>query len=81
MATLEGKTAVVLGASGTHNFGSAISRRFAQEGANVVVAARRKDALEALASDIGGTPVACDVTNESDIENLFKAATDTYGQS
>ena len=80
MATLEGKTAVVLGASGTSNFGSEIARRFAQEGANVVVSARREDALKSLASEINGTAVACDVTNEADIENLFQAAKDTYGR-
>ena len=49
MGTLTGKTAVVLGASGQANFGSAIARRLAGEGANVVVAARRKEPLEALA--------------------------------
>jgi NAD(P)-dependent dehydrogenase (short-subunit alcohol dehydrogenase family) len=80
MTTLTGKTAVVLGASGTANFGSAIARRFAAEGANVVVAARRKEPLERLASNVGGTAVACDVTREGDIEGLFKVATDTYGQ-
>ena len=79
MATLEGKTAVVVGASGESNFGSAIARRLAAEGANVVVAARRKEALDKLADEIGGTAVACDVTSEAAIESLFQTATDTYG--
>ena len=80
MTTLAGKTAVILGASGTANFGSAIARRLAAEGANTVVAARRKEPLQALATELGGTAVACDVTREGDIENLFKVATETYGR-
>ncbi len=79
MATLEGKTAVVLGASGESNLGTGIARRFAAEGANVVVAARRREALEKLAGEIGGTAVTCDVTREDDIESLFRTAADTYG--
>ena len=80
MTTLAGKTAVIMGASGTANFGSAIARRLAAEGANVVVAARRLEPLQELASELGGTAVACDVTRDGDIENLFKTASDTYGQ-
>jgi NAD(P)-dependent dehydrogenase (short-subunit alcohol dehydrogenase family) len=80
MTTLAGKTAVVLGASGTANFGSAIARRLAAEGANVVVAARRREPLEKLASELGGTAVACDVTRDGDIEQLFKKASQTYGK-
>jgi len=71
MTTLAGKTAVILGASGSANFGSAIARRLAAEGANVVVAARRREPLEQLASELGGIAVACDVTREGDIEALF----------
>ena len=79
MSSLQGKTAVIMGASGVSNFGSAIAKRFAAEGANVVVAARRLEALESLAAETGGTAVACDVTTESDIENLFARAKDAYG--
>jgi NAD(P)-dependent dehydrogenase (short-subunit alcohol dehydrogenase family) len=79
MSSLSGKTAVVLGASGTRNFGNEIARTFAREGANVVVAARRKEALQALADDIGGTAIACDVTDEAQVERLFAATADTYG--
>lgn len=80
MATLAGKTAVILGASGSANFGSAIARRLAAEGANTVVAARREQSLQQLAGELGGTAVACDVTREGDIETLFKVATKTYGR-
>jgi 3-oxoacyl-[acyl-carrier protein] reductase len=80
MTTLAGKTAVILGASGNANFGSAIARRLAAEGANIVVAARRKEPLQTLATELGGTAVACDVTHDGDIENLFRVATETYGR-
>lgn len=79
MGTLAGKTAVVLGASGEANFGSAIARRLAAEGANVVVSARRQQPLDSLAADINGLAVACDVTDESQIEQLFAAGTEKYG--
>ena len=79
MGTLTGKTAVVAGASGSSNFGSAIARRLAAEGANVVVSARREQPLRALATEIGGLAVACDVTEESQIEGLFQAAREQYG--
>ena len=55
MGRLDGKVAVIIGASGEGSMGQATARRFAQEGAKVVVAARRADRLEALASEIGGT--------------------------
>lgn len=79
MGTLNNKVAVVLGASGESNFGSVIARRLAKEGAKVVVAARRKQPLEALAAEIGGLAVSCDVTDESQIEAVFQAATAQYG--
>ncbi len=80
MTTLAGKTAVILGASGSANIGTAIARRLAAEGANIVVAARRMDPLQALASELGGIAVGCDVTRDGDIENLFRVAGETYGR-
>ena len=79
MGTLAGKTAVVLGASGSANFGSAIARRLAAEGAKVVVAARREQALQALAAEINGLAVACDVSDENQLAALFDAARAQYG--
>ncbi len=80
MGNLTGKTAVVTGASGEANFGSSIARRLAAEGANVVVSARRREPLEELANAIGGVAVACDVTDEAQIEALFAAASERYGK-
>ncbi|AQA19615.1 hypothetical protein BST95_16615 [Halioglobus japonicus] len=79
MGSLTGKTAVIVGASGEENIGVAIARKLASEGANVVVSARRREPLEALANEIGGLAVACDVTDEAQIEALFFSAINTYG--
>ena len=80
MGTLNGKTAVVVGASGQKNFGVAIARRLAAEGAHVVVSGRRSEPLEALAAEIGGQAVACDVTDESQIKALFDTAAGATGK-
>jgi 3-oxoacyl-[acyl-carrier protein] reductase len=79
MSNLEGKTAVIMGASGEANFGSAIARRLAEAGAHVVVAARRLQPLEALATDIDGLAVACDITDEDQLANLFASARQKHG--
>ncbi len=80
MGDLTGKTAVVTGASGRANFGSAIARRLAGEGASVVVSARRQEPLQALAEEIDGLAVTCDVSDEAQIEALFAAAGQRYGK-
>ena len=80
MPGMEGKVAVVLGASGDKNFGSESARRLAADGCKVVVAARRLDPLKSLAEEIGGLAVACDITDEAQIENLFAQAKQEYGR-
>ena len=80
MNTSHEKVAVVLGASGDKNFGSASARALAAAGHKVVVAARRLEPLETLAADIDGLAVACDISDESQIENLFRQATSAFGR-
>ncbi len=62
------RTAVVTGASS--GIGAATARHLAAEGFHVFCAARRADRVEALAGEIGGTPVTCDVTSEDDVAAL-----------
>ena len=50
MKLLEGKTAIITG--GNSGVGEATALLFAREGANVVISARRKDALDAVAKKI-----------------------------
>ena len=74
MGRLEGKRALVLGAAGRGNMAQTIARRFAQEGAQVMVAGRNKDELERLAAAIGGHANACDITRKADCAALAAAA-------
>lgn len=74
MARLQGKAAVVIGAAGRDNMGQVIARAFAEEGATVVVAGRDEDALTALADEIGGVAVVCDITDEGDLRRLAETA-------
>ena len=74
---LSGRTAIVCGASS--GIGLGIAESLAEEGANVVMFARRRELLEREAERIGGLAVAGDVTNAEDLERLVHAAVDTYG--
>jgi NADP-dependent 3-hydroxy acid dehydrogenase YdfG len=68
------RTAVVTGASS--GIGAATARHLAREGFHVFCAARRADRIEALAAEIGGTPVRCDVTDEESVAGLAGAVGD-----
>ncbi|NBC37793.1 SDR family oxidoreductase [Novosphingobium sp. FSY-8] len=80
MGRLDGKVAVILGASDERSMGFATARRFAEEGAKVVLAARRGDAASALAARVGGIGATCDITSEADLEALAALAINTYGR-
>jgi NAD(P)-dependent dehydrogenase (short-subunit alcohol dehydrogenase family) len=82
MTALYGKIAIVTGASS--GIGYATAKLFAQEGARVVVAARRQAELDALVAEIEGAggeavAVAGDVKDEAHAKALVDAAVDRFG--
>lgn len=82
MTEIEGKTAIITGAS--RGIGEATARHLAGLGANVVAVARSKDQLEALVADIeaaGGKAlaIACDVADYGAVEQMCAAAIETFG--
>lgn len=79
MGRLEGKGAVVLGAAGRDNMGQVIARRFAAEGAKVLVAGRKPDELARFADEIGGHWAACDITKRDDVFALADTAKSKLG--
>lgn len=79
MGRLEGKRALVVGAAGVGNMGQEIARRFAQEGAQVAVAGRKRDVLDALAGDIGGFAVDCDFSDRASIFAMVDATRAALG--
>lgn len=76
---LKNRHVIVTGAAS--GIGAACARRFAAEGARVVVAdlAASRTALEAVASEIGGHAFTCDVSRETDIQALVAGAKGAFG--
>jgi NAD(P)-dependent dehydrogenase (short-subunit alcohol dehydrogenase family) len=83
MGQLKDRVAIVTGASA--GIGASIATVFAKEGAKVVLAARRREQLDALARTIqaaGGTVLAVptDVTVEEQVLNLFRRTQEAFGR-
>ena len=74
---LTGRTAVVCG--GSEGIGLGIAEALAEEGANLVLFARRPDVLEREAGRLGATAVAGDVSVAGDLERLVQTAVDAHG--
>lgn len=85
MGRLHGKAAIIVGASSGVGYGAAL--RFAEEGANVVACARRLKNLETLKADAVARgfkgeilPVACDVSNEADMDKVVATCKEEFGR-
>jgi NADP-dependent 3-hydroxy acid dehydrogenase YdfG len=83
ITALDGTVALITGASS--GIGDATARQLAEHGANVVVAARRKDRLDTLVSEIeaaGGTALAiqADLTDRDQADRAVRAAVDRFGR-
>ena len=80
MGRLQGKIAVVLGAAGRDNMGQVIARRYAAEGARVMVSGRHEPPLRELALAIDGSYHLCDITQKAEVDALAAAALAAYGR-
>lgn len=84
MFNLKGRVAVITGASS--GLGKQMSKAFANQGADLVIMARRIERLEELKgeleSDFGVKvlPVQCDVTNTEDINKAAEKAKSEFGK-
>ncbi|HSJ51199.1 MAG TPA: SDR family oxidoreductase [Actinomycetota bacterium] len=77
MGTLQGKVGVVSG--GGTGIGAATARRFAAEGASVVVTGRRPEPLGTIAAQTGGVAVPGDVTQRGQAERVVAEARARFG--
>ena len=77
---LAGKVAVVTG--GSRGIGEAIAATLAQEGANVIIAARRQDKVDEACTAIGpqAEGICCDVTQLADLDHLAAFVRERHGR-
>ena len=83
MFNLRGRVAVITGASS--GLGKQMSRAFAEQGADLVLLARRVERLEESKNELERygvrvLPIKCDVTSTEDIDNAAKLAESTFGK-
>jgi NAD(P)-dependent dehydrogenase (short-subunit alcohol dehydrogenase family) len=80
MGRLEGKIAVITGANA--GIGLASAKRFAAEGAQIVITGRRQPELDAAVEFIGGDVLAIhgDISNLDDLDRLFEAVKSAKGR-
>jgi NAD(P)-dependent dehydrogenase (short-subunit alcohol dehydrogenase family) len=77
---IKGKVAVIFGAGTAGNMGQAIARRFAKEGAEVVIIGRSAGPIEALGKDIGAAYCLADITSRQQVLEAGQYALERFGK-
>lgn len=75
---LDGKTAIVTG--GASGFGAGIVRKFAAEGARVMVADLNDDLARDVAADVGGISQHVDVASSDSVAQMARCVQEVWGQ-
>lgn len=75
---LQGKKAIVTG--GASGFGAGIVRKFAAEGARVLIADLNMDLAEKVAGEVGGIAVRVDVSENGSVRQLAETAAAEIGK-
>ncbi|AZB26982.1 glucose 1-dehydrogenase [Chryseobacterium bernardetii] len=78
MEDLKGKIAIITG--GNSGIGYATAQRLKENGAEVIITGRRKEALEKAAKDLKVTAIVADQSKLSDIENLTHQVKKQFGK-
>lgn len=81
MSTIKGKVVVIMGASS--GIGEATTKKLANEGAKLVIAARREDRLKALVETLSNADISylvADVTNKEEVQAVVDLAVEKYGR-
>jgi enoyl-[acyl-carrier protein] reductase I len=84
MPMLDGKTGIVLGVANKRSIAWAIAQALAREGMRLAFTYqgdRLKESVEALAGTLENTLILpCDVTNDAEVEAVFKSVDETFGR-
>src|SRR3954471_17681885 len=81
MSNIQDKVVIIMGASS--GIGEATTKKLAQEGAKLVIAARRVDRLKALVESLPNADISyvvADVKNKDDVQAVVDLAVKKYGR-
>jgi len=81
MSTIQGKVVIIMGASS--GIGEATTKKLAEEGANLVIAARREDRLKDLVDSLPDAEISyavADVSKREEVQAVVDLAFEKYGR-